>query len=141
VLLFFFLYLVPSKSLTSMPVADFFGWSICAIWIIVAIPQATRVIMTKNTYSYSIYSVLALFGTAAAWFSFSICDEFVLKTTAQFAYIVADTIVLTGNTILLIYKLININRAKKTKLTERAYYEKHIFPKLNHTVRDIFYFD
>jgi hypothetical protein len=56
-------------------------------------------------------------------------------------YIIINAITFLANAILFSYKMVNISKAKKLNVTEKEYYLKNIFPKLNTIVKTIFYFD
>ncbi|MDR2829026.1 MAG: hypothetical protein LBV48_00300 [Mycoplasmataceae bacterium] len=107
---------------TSMALWLYILFSIGAcISAVSAIPFTIKLVVTRNTYSISLFSKISLFLAMIVW---TILDIQTSKKIAEFLpALVADAFIMLWTLIPIIYKFTNLIIAKKHNLSEKEYCE------------------
>jgi uncharacterized protein with PQ loop repeat len=92
------------------------------IAIVATIPTVVRVILTKHTYSISLYSKVSLFLAMIIWTLLDIQTLQKQHLSNYWIQLMSDGLVFLWTTIILFYKISNILLARKRNITEKELY-------------------
>lgn len=111
------------------------SWFGAIITIFCYIPQTIKTVFTWSTHSLSKWFFILGFMSSCGWILGSVASFVVNGGFSQLdiAVLVANIFGFICNLVLIIYKMINIKRAKKLKLTEQDYCAKVYEEKLSNT--------
>lgn len=104
------------------------NWIACIIWLFVLIPQVIKVFQLKDTCNISITFYVIYVIASLMWIIYASCmiakhDE----NSGQFyGLLVTDSFCFIFSIAILSLKFKNVYKAKKLKMSELDYYEKHI---------------
>ena len=99
------------------------------IWICVLIPQFIKTVVTRDTYSISIFMYLFYPMSNVMWISYEVSMMISAVTRDILAMLINDCVGLVLSLTIFSIKIHNVLKAKKLGISEKDYYNKYIKPK------------
>lgn len=99
------------------------------IWICVLIPQFIKTVVTRDTYSISIFMYLFYPMSNVMWISYEVSMMISAVTRDILAMLINDCVGLVLSLTIFSIKIHNVLKAKKLGISEKDYYNKYIEPK------------
>jgi uncharacterized protein with PQ loop repeat len=105
------------------------SWIGTLIWIVVLIPQFLKTVITRDTYSLSVYMYLFMLTSSLVWVTFDIANLFASHSLDIYAEIACDGSSFLCSLIIFIFKLIYMIKAYRKHTDEKTYWKLYVAKK------------